>query len=187
MKLRLWLVLCAALAACGPVDLVVVSVADAGGFNGNETPCSRSSQCMPGQFCEKTACNAPLGKCIAQPAACTGELQMKCGCDGVNYWNDCLRRAAGVEANLDDRECAMPRPCDAASNPCPNDGYCARFVPRTTDCGRIPPGRCFVLPEVACVGPTPKFVPACGGACVDWCEAIKSEQVMARPPPGTCP
>ncbi|MFZ5439933.1 MAG: hypothetical protein ACOZQL_07975 [Myxococcota bacterium] len=174
--------------ACGPVDLVVVSVADAGGLDPMATPCADNAQCMAGQFCQKDSCTAALGKCVARPALCDGNIQLECGCDGITYGNDCLRRAAGVAANSNPGECTQkPLLCDSL-NPCPGDAYCARLFRRDFDCA-IGPGRCFVLPDVACTGAMfPPFVPCSGPrVCQSWCAAVRSEQPMAVPPRGTCP
>lgn len=173
--------------ACGPVDLVVVSVPD-GGVEPT-TPCSKNEDCaMAGQFCQKDSCGAALGVCVAKPTLCTGDVQLECGCDGITYANDCLRKAAGVAANDSHGECLQDALACDAQNPCPGDAYCARLFRRTFECGPGS-GRCFVLPDVACSGGMfPPFVPCVGApVCRTWCDAVKSEVPMAVPPRGTCP
>ncbi len=173
------------LAACEPVDIFVADVHDGGGFDPRRgPPCAGASECRAGQFCEKPTCGATLGRCMQRPAACPGEGPPQCGCDGVTYWNECLRRRAGVEANLEPGECSNPVACDQ----CPG-AYCAKRVYSPTECSGTVAGACFVLPEVACVGPGPSFTP-CGGPmqCLDHCAAIRSEQPMLILPRGVvCP
>lgn len=171
---------------CGPVDLVVVSVPDGGVVQ--TTPCSDNEDCGDGRYCQKESCTAALGVCAAKPTLCTGDIQLECGCDGVTYGNDCLRAAAGAAGNDSHGECLQnAKQCETSAE-CPADAYCARLFRRTVECGPRP-GRCFVLPDVACTGGMfPPFVPCLGPpVCRSWCDAVKSELPMAVPPRGTCP
>ena len=174
------LALALVLSACGPVDLVVLDVPDAGDLPMTGLSCARDADCMAGQFCEKDSCGATLGTCSTRPAVCDGDGPAVCGCDGVNYFNDCLRRASGVGAVREMGPCRNPTPCDTTT-PCAN-GYCARVV-GPMECGRVGPGQCWVLPEMACRGPAPTFH-TCDASrtCLGLCDAIRLEQpVELRP------
>jgi hypothetical protein len=170
---------------CGPVDLTVISI-DAGDLPTPGQQCTTAIDCDSGEYCEKLGCGDTFGSCAAAPFAggCPAEGLPVCGCDGVNYWNDCLRRAAGVAANLELGQCSRPRPC-GPGNECPGDAVCALLLPRPTDCGRPFPPRCWAVPTTC--SSREQFLP-CGQppACFDLCAAARSGVQMfeARMP---CP
>ncbi len=182
--MRLIFALLLVLTGCDAVDLPLVSV-DAGDMFMPPTGmgCANNSQCMGGQFCDKP-CGAALGRCSQQPAFCDGESRPECGCDGVTYWNACLRRQAGVGFR-DRGPCVDPIPCDTTS-PC-DAGVCGRIV-APNQCGLVPAGACFVLPDT-CEGFMPDHFYECSMGmtqCLDACGAIRSGKIMARYP-GACP
>jgi hypothetical protein len=181
------LVLVVLLAGCDVVDLPLVDV-DAGDafMPMMGAPCSNNDGCLGGQFCEKPACGA-LGRCVAQPPFCDGESRPECGCDGVTYWNDCLRRQAG-QSMRERGPCVSPRPCDTTT-PCGGEAICARIVDPSQCVGVVPAGACFVLPANSCEGFMPDHFYECGSTmtqCLDACGAIRSGRIVARYR-GPCP
>jgi len=173
--------------SCGPVDLLVVNVADAGDLPAQTgTPCSTIDDCAAGQFCEKTACTDTVGRCAARPQvmdACPNDFRPECGCDRVQYLNDCFRRYAGIPANQDRGAC-VPRECDVSS-PCPDGAYCARLV-FPNECNRVSVGQCWVVPDTACMNRDHFLRCGAPAECLDFCTAVRSEQPMARQM-GPCP
>ncbi|MFO0597851.1 MAG: hypothetical protein U0228_21295 [Myxococcaceae bacterium] len=177
------------LSACPVVEIPVVSKLPDGGDQMIGAPCATSAACMAGQYCQKDSCGAATGNCAQRPSACPSDGPPECGCDGVTYWNSCLREAAGVEAAVaEPGPCRQPRPCDSTT-PCPGDAYCARLV-FPNECGRIPAGACWVVPDGACAGPQHTYNPCNNlSVCLDQCAAIRAEQPMAERPrmAGPCP
>lgn len=182
-----WLMtaLCLA-AACGPVDLVVVDVPDAGDLPSQVgAPCSDNDDCLGGQFCSMTSCSETVGNCVPRPtllATCSDDFRPECGCDGVQYFNDCYRRYAGIAAN-EARGFCNPLLCDANA-PCPDGASCAQVI-RPNECGRAVSGMCWVVPSTSCV--TMEHFFACGNAtqCLDFCSAVRAGTPMAKFP-GPC-
>jgi hypothetical protein len=183
------LALCLLFLACGPVDLVVVDVPDAGELQPPPGPsCSRNEDCLAGQFCETPSCAATLGRCAPRPlsSACPDDFRPECGCDGVTYWNGCLRRAAAQRSSAERGLCQQaPLACDTTT-PCPGDASCARLV-SPNECGRVAAGACWVVPQT-CSGGVDHFF-TCGqpqAVCLDLCGAVRAQQPAARFP-GPCP
>lgn len=181
------LLLSLVLVGCGPVDVLVVNVPDASTLDELPgKPCQDSDDCAGGQFCSKATCSDSLGQCALRPQVieqCDREFHPECGCDGVQYLNDCYRRFAGVAANQVRGQC-QPVLCDLSA-PCGEGQYCARLV-RPNECGRLTAGQCWAVPASGTCMTLDRFIPCGGGACMDFCSAVRSEQPVGRMP-GMCP
>jgi hypothetical protein len=179
-----------ALAACVPEDIIVaeqqpqpppppVVTTDAGRDSGNDDDeptggvCVTPFDCAPDEFCAKRTCNpSSTGTCKRRPASCEAtKPDAVCGCDRINYFNDCLREAAGVN-RARDSECQNPLLCGGGFQ-CPGESYCARLL----SCDG--PGVCWVLPSECDEDERgPDRYRACGdpdGECQDLCTAAKNE------------
>jgi hypothetical protein len=141
------------LAACGRA-LGVPELVDGATTNnsphpvgGNEpggTTCggSAGTPCRGDLFCDfPSGCGGreAIGVCTERPVDCTGanDKQSECGCDGVTYVNDCLRRQAGVSlAHTSACEVPPPRqPCDFPTRASCEANSCRWFIcGPTADC-----------------------------------------------------
>lgn len=201
--MRISVVVCVTFAsiACTPEDILVARTPTADG-GGPTTPdstvpdndastmpsdCSSNADCEPRQYCAKAGCEDAQGVCASRPTLCEPAPEPVCGCDKVNYFNDCLRRASGI-ASASEGECGKSGIlCGLSQNsPCPDGGYCAKFdsgpycIPGT-------PGHCWVLPAQCGEDDTEgdRFLLCDDGlgeapACVDLCRAIRSEKPYSK-------
>ena len=64
-----------------------------------ETGCSSDSPCASGLYCSMPTCNSASGTCAAPPNCAYDGEDPHCGCDGITYFNDCLRQANGISAS----------------------------------------------------------------------------------------
>lgn len=187
-----WLALPIALllvAACADQDIVVADIAqttDGGDASPPGSACKTNDDCAPNAFCAKSSCDAPSGGCELRPVLCDSDARPTCGCDGVTYWNDCLRKRTGVAASTHD-QCTSYAVCnDPIGASCPVAGAsCARLVPPQAPCPPMFPGACWMLPDT-CPPPPPPGSPdprlptfrdcgmGPGGACSSMCDAIRS-------------
>jgi hypothetical protein len=188
---RLLAFLAAASVACG-VQEVVVSEDDAtdSGVGG---PCFDGTDCSTVAFCAKSACDAVKGQCEARPLICDDRQAPVCGCDGVNYWNDCLRRSSGVIASTPGECTTQVATCGGfRGRPCPAQGaFCAKPSQGGGDCMHPEPGVCWVLPPSCPVEDAGAAIWAsCGPpfpACLDTCSAIRTERPFHMPFHFGCP
>lgn len=189
------LVAFAMIASCteDPVVLATIPALDGGsegGSNDHMRRCISTWDCPTDAYCERPSCFTPAGVCRPYPAVCPNEEMPVCGCNGVTYFNDCLRRAAGVPA-LDVGECEVNALTCFGQDDCPDGGSCARLVGSSPEmtCGPNLPGRCWALPST-CPAPTrsdrwDSCEPIAPAHCVDTCNAIRSELPHRRA--GACP
>ena len=135
------------------------------------------SDCPAGTYCEMPTCGSASGTCQLLPAICDNNEQPTCGCDGVTYFNDCLRQANGI-ASSTPMPCSFDSAylCGFSGQMCPEGAMCAKLVRGGQgQCTANSPGICWVLP-LQCPQPGPYDLrwDSCvsGGPCVDTCTAI---------------
>jgi hypothetical protein len=170
------LALVAAACSNGDIVLATIPVSDEAGPSG-PLRCS-GGDCPSGSYCEKAACGDVTGTCQLFPAECgpPQERAAVCGCDGITYFDECLRRASGVAASTQG-PCwfGAATTCGGASHAaCPAGAFCAQLGGTGPGpCGPDDNGTCWVLPPTC---PPPGFdqwIPCQGGPCIDTCNAIR--------------
>jgi hypothetical protein len=156
--------------------------ADAGLDAGDGGPksCTNSSQCKNDEFCSKPTCASSMGECKARPKNCASTESPVCGCDAVNYWNDCLRQQAGIASGTSG-ECVTSAGCGGLPGfTCPEGrARCAQLHESQLECGIADGfGTCWVIPEQCpqiVIGTSHRSCTA-SDRCLTKCEAIKTEQ-----------
>jgi hypothetical protein len=153
-------------AGCGTDEIVVAQV------NVGQ-PCKTMSDCLLGEYCDIGTCDADGGTCQVPPTSCDSDnsFDQVCGCDGVLFWNDCVRRSHSVAAVSHD--CMSPSPPrDCADQPCPPGSICGKFnfncSPANTALST-----CWVLPAT-CPSDNMGRYSSCDGTrpCMNLCTAI---------------
>ncbi len=170
-------------AGCGEADVIVATTyatADASAFDGGPgQTCMTDHDCLAIELCARTTCSDVTGVCARRPTLCDNGLKPVCGCDGVTYWNDCLRKQSGASTSTAGECSGSFAACGGVSNmECPTGATCNRLVPGPgNDCNLSPVGACWVLPDEC---PASSSVPPLKGCppdpptCTDVCAAIES-------------
>lgn len=173
-------------AGSGNGDVGGMPGASGGGGGGGPPPCGSNFDCMPGWLCEKRGCDAPTGVCVPWPVFCPPDPAPVCGCDGVTYWNDCIRLKSGARLEAFDQCRATACSCEVGAD-CPVPyASCSHLLPPGEMCGHGM-GACWVLPPQCapsadskmwreCKPPEPGQLPG----CLDTCRAIASEHSYAE-------
>jgi hypothetical protein len=136
--------------------------------------CASITDCPQGTYCEKETCDSPSGTCTFYPAECPSVEMPVCGCDGVTYFDHCLRQIWGVPSET--MGPCMAFTCGGPSNnPCPADSHCAQLGGGPGHCSPMAEGNCWVLPP-QCPSPSEggNLWDSCqpGQHCLDTCEAV---------------
>ena len=166
---------------CEAQDVVVATIdVDSGVADGaalGPGQCRTNDQCSATELCAKTDCLQSVGSCHKRPLLCDSIGPPTCGCDGVTYWNDCLRERSGASASSPGECSVNVAKCnDPAASACPVGGAsCSRLVPP----GRCSPdveGACWVLPSSCPAGVPSDHWTSCGDprTCDETCAAIRS-------------
>jgi hypothetical protein len=165
-----------------------------GGGPGNPSPCRRGSDCPTLATCKKQSCGSPGGICVPLPPSCPLDFDPYCGCDGITYWNDCVRLQNGVAASNQGACGPAGRPCGSSVDCGLPGATCAFLVPPGFQCGQ-PPGQCWVAPGDCSVTDDHRYWQRCeppfpqpSGPCADTCTALNAQgAVFAPAPPNACP
>jgi hypothetical protein len=191
--------------ACGTPDAVVaeqipICVAQGGACRTSNDCCSDDGG--PGIdggstmfFCSKTSCGAEQGSC--QPTSCDPNAlgTPTCGCSGVWYLNDCLRRQHGEPAAVGELSACPTKPCGFGDGgACPEGSYCGLIEP---DCNQpsasiaAQSSACWVLPSPCPSPSTETFGPyqippitalSCKtNMCMDLCRALEQQAPIVFP------
>jgi hypothetical protein len=186
---------------CTPTDVVVADLSELQNDGGEVIggSCINNTDCSADSYCKLDNCAALSGTCTARPTICDDSPATVCGCDGVNYWNDCLRAFSGTSAVMVDGECPHPVGCGGhEKRACPvSNAFCAHLVHDANQCanpsGPMDLGFCWVLPPTCPVDIGQQWASCALGPdggppdCVATCDAIRSEaphQPVLSCPPG---
>ncbi len=188
-------------AACADEQIVLATLPP--GFDGGKPNdpkrCVDGSECSSEELCARATCGDIAGSCELAAVVCDGDPHPVCGCDSVTYWNDCLRRAAGItaatpgECGYNARSCRhgpkSGQPGDG--DECPPGTFCARLLAEpggTGTCGPDMPGTCWALPAVCPEhGGPDRWIPCVTTqpVCATTCDAIRSGMPQKRA--SSCP
>jgi hypothetical protein len=142
-------------------------------------PCQSDDDCN-GWICDKPGCDATSGFCKPYPPFCDSAPRPVCGCDGVTYWNDCIRVQSRARLAAPDQCFDTACTCEVGSDCKVPGASCGHLLPPDAMCGHAM-GACWVLPPDCDPAADPKRFRECKPQpgeppeCVDTCTAIQQE------------
>jgi hypothetical protein len=166
------LLLAALVLRCDVQDVVVAQF-DRDGSTIPFRPCVGNQDCDQNEFCMRSACTSETGQCAFRPLFCDSTTEPVCGCDGVTYWNECVRKLNGASASTTGSCDSTALPC-SPSVACPQGAYCARLFPPGA-CEADGGGSCWMLPETCPDADVNVWSSCTGSTCDDTCTAIASQ------------
>lgn len=160
-------------------------------------------RCPSGMFCSRRSCNPNDTFCEAADASGCDTSGYECGCDGITYYNSCVRLEAHVSrAGPGQCSIGMPligcRPDEGCTPLHQGCGYIVPFEPPPPDagsfnlppppdaavsalqtyCENMPPfenGICWALPDPErCRSSSSSHLQSLCGKCIDDCAALES-------------
>jgi hypothetical protein len=155
---------------------------------GSPEPCAGDMDCMPGWVCEKPGCDAPTGRCVPWPPFCSPNPAPVCGCNGVTYWNDCIRLQSPFHPQLQSPDLCRANACtcEVGTDCMVPYASCSHLLPPGEMCGHGP-GACWVLPLQCDPNADSKMWRECRPpdagqlpTCLDTCNAIATEHSYAE-------
>lgn len=113
-------------------------------------PCSDVYDCGNYFFCQKDSCSEAMGACEPRPVLGDPNPDPVCGCDGVTYWNDSLRRQFGIASSTPGECSGYARRCNSGEDCGVFGMFCARILPPGHSCDPElyppPEGTCWAVP-----------------------------------------
>lgn len=163
---------CLFLSSCATEEVVVATLPS------DDSDCASNADCLTTAFCARESCGDARGLCKLRPVLCDDQGPPTCGCDGVSYWNDCLREQYGASASVPESCTRDAAACsDEHGADCPVLGAsCAKLLPPGAACEESTPGACWILPaECPEFGPPGRWM-ACDDPihCLDACSALRT-------------
>jgi hypothetical protein len=181
--------------ACSDEEIVLATVSPTDAGPGDQAKrCVDNRDCSATTFCSRKGCGDLGGTCEARPVVCEEGPMPVCGCDGITYWNDCLRRTVGTslarpgECSDTALLCGMGGHKDGpgssggpGSEGCPFGSFCARLLPPDIGTSVMCPfdvtGTCWALPAICPEHGGPDRWIHCDPSksfCTSTCEAIRT-------------
>ena len=169
---------------CAPTD-VVVAVHDGG--MADKDLCTDDSHCRGNEFCARDSCNDENGHCERRQVSVDSTFSPVCGCDGVVYWNDSVRKQLGINmaGQESQPECNVGGLACSGPGTCPHGASCAR---ESKTCTSDTTGACWQLPP-NCPPPGGLRFVRCADTttCAAACEAFRTEEPYQRLSSDECP